>query len=297
MMELPAVGPLSVSPASTNMLLGLGGFGMRPPSVAVAHSGAGTGLPDNALRGATKPPPNSLTFVKVCVSPARFSKLRTVPGARVPAAGSKCHEPTFWAAVSCAIKFANVISPLPTHVPGPTAALNVAGSQGPWIRIANGFSVAKRTTAATNGIIAIATLPHSFHVTMSLPSLQPEFPLSTSSSRKTDTPAAASCQPPIWANPSEPAAQLSAHAGWQTTVSSDDPPPRATNNSGHVSPAVLWSSLAPAASWSRTNRRPSWPAPAATTNSPSFRPAGSAPAAPRSTGTDGNSAGTSSPPA
>src|SRR5713101_287533 len=126
-MELPAVGPSSVSPASTNMLLGLGGLGMRPPIVAVAHSGAGTGLPDNALRGGMNPPPNSLTFVKVCVSPARFCKLRTVPGARVPAAGSKCHEPTFWAAVTSAIKLSNVMVPLPTHVPGPTAALKVAG--------------------------------------------------------------------------------------------------------------------------------------------------------------------------
>src|SRR6266852_5463302 len=104
MLEVPAVGPVSVSPASTNMLLELGGLGTRPPMVTVAHSGAGTGLPDNALRGATKPPPNSLTFVNVCVSPDRFSKLRTVPGARVPAAGSKCQEPTFCAAVSCAIK-------------------------------------------------------------------------------------------------------------------------------------------------------------------------------------------------
>src|SRR5713101_1716297 len=130
-MELPAVGPSSVSPASTNMLLGLGGLGMRPPIVAVAHSGAGTGLPDNALRGAMNPPPNALTFVKVCVSPDRLSKLRPVPGARVPAAGSKCHAPTFLADVSSAIKCANVMVPSPTHVPGPTAALNAAGSQGP----------------------------------------------------------------------------------------------------------------------------------------------------------------------
>src|SRR6266852_6445298 len=99
-MAPPAVGPTSVVSASTNMLLGLSGLGMRPPSVAVAHSGAGMGLPDNALRGATNPPPNSLTFVKVCVSPDRLSKLRTVPGARVPADGSKCHAPAFWAAVT-----------------------------------------------------------------------------------------------------------------------------------------------------------------------------------------------------
>src|SRR5712664_3150129 len=95
MMEVPAVGPVSGSPASTNMLLGLGGLGMRPPIVAVAHSGAGTGLPDNALRNAMNPPPKLLTLVNVCVSPDRFSKLRTVPRSRVPAAGSKCHAPTF----------------------------------------------------------------------------------------------------------------------------------------------------------------------------------------------------------
>src|SRR5229473_8104693 len=102
MMELPAVGPSSVSPGSTNMLLGLGGLGMRPPTVAVAHSGAGTGLPDNPLRNATNPPPNFSTLVNVCVSPDRLSKLRTVPGSRVPAAGSKCHAPAFWALVSSA---------------------------------------------------------------------------------------------------------------------------------------------------------------------------------------------------
>src|SRR5713101_916792 len=95
MMEPPAVGPASVSPASTNMLLGLGGLGMRPPMVAIAHSGAGTGLPDSALRGATNPPPKFLTLVNVCVSPLRFSNDRTVPRSIVPAAGSKCHAPTF----------------------------------------------------------------------------------------------------------------------------------------------------------------------------------------------------------
>src|SRR6266852_2050990 len=92
-MAPPAVGPTSVVNASTNMLLGLSGLGMRPPAVAVAHSGAGTGVPDNVLRNGTNPPPNSLTFVKVCTSPARFSKLRIVPGSRLPADGSKCHEP------------------------------------------------------------------------------------------------------------------------------------------------------------------------------------------------------------
>jgi hypothetical protein len=47
------------------------------------------------LRNGINPPPNSLTFVKVCTSPARFSKLRTVPGTRVPSAGEKSHAPAF----------------------------------------------------------------------------------------------------------------------------------------------------------------------------------------------------------
>src|SRR4029077_18892841 len=94
-MGLPAVGPTSVVSASTNMLLGLGGWGMSIPNASLAHSGAGTGVPDKALRNGMNPPPNSLTFVNVCTSPARFSKLRTVPGARVPADGSKCQEPAF----------------------------------------------------------------------------------------------------------------------------------------------------------------------------------------------------------
>ena len=94
-MALPAVGPTSVVSASTNMLLGLSGRGMSTPPATKAHSGAGTGVPDNWLRKGMNPPPNSLTFVKVCTSPARFSKLRTVPGSRAPADGSKCHEPAF----------------------------------------------------------------------------------------------------------------------------------------------------------------------------------------------------------
>src|SRR5215472_4113826 len=96
-MEPPAVGPTSVVPAITKMLPGPGGLGTRPPKVAIAHSGAGTGLPDKALRGATKPPPKFATFVNVCVSPPRFSKARIVPSSTVPAAGSKCHAPAFLA--------------------------------------------------------------------------------------------------------------------------------------------------------------------------------------------------------
>ena len=38
------------------------------------------------------PPPNSLTFVNVCTSPDRFSKLKAVPGCMVPSAGEKSHE-------------------------------------------------------------------------------------------------------------------------------------------------------------------------------------------------------------
>src|SRR5690348_7606184 len=93
--ELPAVGPSSVSPASTNMLPGPGGLGIRPPSVAVAHSSAGFRLPDSAFSGAINPPPNSLTLVKVWVSPPLFANVTAVPGARVPADGSKCHAPAF----------------------------------------------------------------------------------------------------------------------------------------------------------------------------------------------------------
>jgi hypothetical protein len=61
----------------------------------------------------------------------------------------------------------------------------------------------------------------------------------------------------VRAIPSEPAAPLSALACRQTTLSSDHPPPRATNSSGHVSPGDRPSPLAAAASWSRTNRRSS----------------------------------------
>jgi hypothetical protein len=62
--------------------------------------------------------------------------------------------------------------PLPMQVPGPTAALKVAGSQGPCIRITVGLLVATRTMAAANGIIAIVTLPHFFQLSMFLSSVQ-----------------------------------------------------------------------------------------------------------------------------
>src|SRR5216684_4471369 len=171
MMELPAVGPVSVSPASTNMLPGRGGLGTRPPMVTMAHSGAGIGLPDSALSGATNPPPKFLTLVNVCVSPLRFSNDRTVPGSAVPAAGSKCHAPTFWAVLSSAIKWLNVMVPSPTHVPGPTAALNVAGSQGPCIRTTNGSLAAINAMEAAIGIIASTTAAYSLDFFMSLPSV------------------------------------------------------------------------------------------------------------------------------
>src|SRR6266403_5207106 len=94
-MALPAVGPTSVVSGSTNMLLGLSGRGMSTPPATKAHSGAGTGVPDNWLRNGMNPPPNSLTFVNVCTSPDRFSKLKAVPGCMVPSAGEKSHEPAF----------------------------------------------------------------------------------------------------------------------------------------------------------------------------------------------------------
>src|SRR5215470_8758633 len=141
----PAVGPTSVVPAPTNMLAGPAGLGMSPPKVAVAHSGAGTGLPDSALRGATKPPPKFSTLVNVCVSPPLFSNARTVPSSTVPAAGSKCQAPAFLADVSSLMNCANVMFPSPTHVPGPAAALNVVGSHLSFIRTAK-ESLAIKTT-------------------------------------------------------------------------------------------------------------------------------------------------------
>src|SRR5205807_8233628 len=62
--------------------------------------------------------------------------------------------------------------PLPMQVPGPTAALKLAGSQGPCIRITVGLLVATTTTAAANGIIAIVSWPHFFQLSIFLSSVQ-----------------------------------------------------------------------------------------------------------------------------
>src|SRR5215469_16182342 len=69
----PAVGPDSVLPASTKILVAVSGCGTSDPSGSTcAHSGAGFGFPDKKLSGATNPPPKSFTLVKVCVSPPVF---------------------------------------------------------------------------------------------------------------------------------------------------------------------------------------------------------------------------------
>src|SRR5215470_7857677 len=171
-MEPPAVGPNSDVPATTKMLAGLGGLGMSPPNVAVAHSGAGTGLPDNALRGATKPPPKFSTFVNVCVSPPRFSNARTVPSSTVPAAGSKCHAPAFLAEVTSLINCENVIVPSPTQVPAPTAALNVVGSHLSLNRTTIGSLAAVKTTEAAMETITSVAAKHSLTLFMFLPFLR-----------------------------------------------------------------------------------------------------------------------------
>ena|SRR6516162_2729917 len=51
--ELPAVGPDSVRPASTKIFVALSGCGARlPPGRTIAHSGRGTGFPESVLRPA-----------------------------------------------------------------------------------------------------------------------------------------------------------------------------------------------------------------------------------------------------
>jgi hypothetical protein len=81
----------------------------------------------------------------------------------------------------------------------------------------------------------------------------------------------------------------------QTTVSSDGSPPRAANNSEHVSLVVLPSSPAVAANSSATNSQSSAGVPADATDSPSCKPAHSIPAVPGLSGNDDNSVAASSP--
>src|SRR2546422_1000755 len=128
--ELPAVGPASVSPASTKIFVSLGSCGAScPPPESTAHSGLGTGFPDSVLSPATNPPPKSSTFVNVCVSPPRLFRSSIVPVATSNLRGLNLHASTARSSVSSSMNSAKVVSPSPTQVPGPTAALNEVGSQ------------------------------------------------------------------------------------------------------------------------------------------------------------------------
>ena len=62
--ELPAVGPDSVRPASTKIFVALSGCGARlPPGRTIAHSGRGTGFPESVLRPALPLALNSIPVV------------------------------------------------------------------------------------------------------------------------------------------------------------------------------------------------------------------------------------------
>src|SRR2546425_4295880 len=128
--ELPAVGPASVSPASTKIFVSLGSCGAScPPPESTAHAGLGTGFPDSVLSPATNPPPKSSTFVNVCVSPPRLFRSSIVPVATSNLRGLNLHASTARSSVSSSMNSAKVVSPSPTQVPGPTASLNEVGSQ------------------------------------------------------------------------------------------------------------------------------------------------------------------------
>src|SRR6516164_6013877 len=149
--EVPAVGPASDLPASTMTFVLLSGRD-------AAHSGTGTGFPDRALSGGTLPPPNSLTRVNVWVSPPRFWITVCCPAVRlsvinlnVPAEASSSglnrHPPTMWSCCSSAMNKAKGVVPCwpATQVFGPTAALNVAGSQASRTRMVMVFDCAPTT--------------------------------------------------------------------------------------------------------------------------------------------------------
>ena len=93
--EVPATGPGIVRPGGTNSNPSRG---IRFPSLSsapVVHSGRGTGVPDNPLRPATKPPPNSSTLVKVCASPPRLCMIKCVPRSTSCLSGLMFQAPTF----------------------------------------------------------------------------------------------------------------------------------------------------------------------------------------------------------
>lgn len=93
--------------------------------------------PPTPLRGGTNPPPNATTSVNVWSSPPAFLARTVCPARTEIYPGENCHAgcPMMFVASgenSIPMNSPKVVSSrcgVATHVPGPTAALNVAGSQ------------------------------------------------------------------------------------------------------------------------------------------------------------------------
>src|SRR5712691_2568341 len=108
---------------------------MPGPNGAVNSGMGGPATPNTSwLSGGTNPGPNLATRVNVCVSPPTFLITTDLPATTSSSSGSKAHSSIARSSWSSAMNSSKVTSPLPWHVPGPTTALNVAGSHSSLMR-------------------------------------------------------------------------------------------------------------------------------------------------------------------
>src|SRR5262249_12945346 len=119
----------TVSPGATT--------GGRAPQAVASTNGTVPGGPFTPFRGGTNPPPYAATSVNVWPSPPAFVTRTVCPARTETYPGANCHAgcPMIFAASgenSSPTNSAKVVScrcGVAAHVPGPMAALKVAGSQ------------------------------------------------------------------------------------------------------------------------------------------------------------------------
>src|SRR5439155_13661331 len=120
----PSGGTSESSAGCAGIRLPCGSRARTPPGVQSAHSLSGTAP---RLSTSTNPPPKCSTGVNVWNSPPRLRAF--TPCSTLVLRGLNDHSSADPSENTSSRKSENVVSPSPTQVPGPTAALNVAGSQ------------------------------------------------------------------------------------------------------------------------------------------------------------------------
>src|SRR5687768_5939559 len=109
---------------------------MKSEGPSASHSGATVVLPVSWLSSGTIPPPNSATSVKVCASPPRLIASSVWPTRASTFPGENRHDCTVPFSVRWAMNVSNDSPPDRVHVPAPSTASKLAGSQlsSIWIR-------------------------------------------------------------------------------------------------------------------------------------------------------------------